>query len=120
MKSVRCVATSAPTAADRKRCRKRRGGGPFLDRKTRGQCREQRQQRADRKEHHAGDDGHVIARHMSIQKTISHVQCLKHILLARILTREAAGKLWRAVWLVIGAAALLAFLIVGVAQNARP
>ena len=44
-----------------------RGGGkgcrgrPFLDRKARGQRRDQRQQRADRKEHHAGDHRHVIA-----------------------------------------------------------
>ena len=40
---------------------KGRGRRPFLDRKARGERRDQRQQRADRKEHHAGDDRHVIA-----------------------------------------------------------
>ena len=40
-----------------KRCRRR----PFLDRKTDGESGDQRQQRAHREEHHAGDNRHVIA-----------------------------------------------------------
>ncbi len=45
---------------ERRGC-ERRSSGPFLDRKRHRQRRDQRQQRADRKEHDAGDDGHVIA-----------------------------------------------------------
>ena len=48
-----------------------KGGGqqgcdrrPFLDRKTDGERRDQRQQRADREEHDAGDHRHVIAGHV--------------------------------------------------------
>jgi hypothetical protein len=37
------------------------GRRPFLDRKADGERRDQRQQCADRKEHYAGNDGHVIA-----------------------------------------------------------
>jgi len=33
---------------------------------------------------------------------------------------EATGKLWHAAWLVVGSAALFAFLIFGAAQNALP
>ena len=39
----------------------RRRRGPFLDRRTDGETRDQRQQRADGKEHNAGNDRHVVA-----------------------------------------------------------
>jgi hypothetical protein len=57
---------------------------------------------------------------MSIIKTISQIQWLKHILLPRISTREASGKFWHAALLTIGGAVLLGFLIFGAVQNAIP